>query len=180
MPGGHAVGDMIEPAELAAIALGSNMGDRMYFLRHGLRAFMDQGVLTQVRASAVYETLAVGAGAGGDFLNAVVMGRCALNPHNLLAACMRIEQSLGRDRTLKGHGGPRTIDLDVLFFGQRQVCEPDFVLPHPRMFSRLFVLQPLADIAGDFILPTQTESVQFLLASLDRTAMGRCVGPLEC
>ena len=169
-----------EPTKLAAIALGSNMGDRNSLLRQALRAIIHQGVLTHVRASSVYETIAVGERAGGHFLNAVITGSCSLTPQELLAACMRIEQSLGRNRVLEGQGGPRTIDLDVLFFGQREVREPGLILPHPRMFSRLFVLQPLAEIAGDLVLPTQKESVHFLLASLDRLAMGSCVGTLEC
>lgn len=171
---------MREQTELAAIALGSNMGDRHSLLRQALRAVVDQGVLTHVRASSVYETIAVGERAGGHFLNAVITGNCSLTPQELLAACMRIEQSFGRNRAVEGQGGPRTIDLDVLFFGQREVREPGLILPHPRMFSRLFVLQPLAEIAGDLILPTQKDSVHFLLASLDRSAMGSCVGTLEC
>ncbi|MSR33817.1 MAG: 2-amino-4-hydroxy-6-hydroxymethyldihydropteridine diphosphokinase [Phycisphaerales bacterium] len=166
--------------ELVAIALGSNMGDRHGLLRQALRAIIDQGVLTNVRASSVYETIAVGERAGGQFLNAVITGSCALTPRQLLDACMGIEQSLGRNRAVEGQGGPRTIDLDVLFFGRREVREPDLILPHPRMFSRIFVLQPLADIAGDLVLPSQKESVHFLLAWLDRTAMGSCVGTLEC
>jgi len=170
----------LEPTKLAAIALGSNMGDRNRLLCQALRAIIQQGVLTQVRASSVYETIAVGERAGGHFLNAVITGSCSLTPQELLAACMRIEQSLGRNRAVEGQGGPRTIDLDVLFFGQREVREPGLILPHPRMFSRLFVLQPLAEIAGDLVLPTQKESVHFLLASLDRSAMGSCVGSLEC
>ena len=132
---------MREQIELAAIALGSNMGDRNSLLRQALRAIIHQGVLTHVRASSVYETIAVGERAGGHFLNAVITGSCSLTPQELLAACMRIEQSLGRNRALEGQGGPRTIDLDVLFFGQREVREPGLILPHPRMFSRLFVLQ---------------------------------------
>lgn len=169
-----------DAAKLAAIALGSNMGDRNSLLRQALRSIIHQGVLTHVRASSVYETIAVGERAGGHFLNAVITGNCSLTPQELLAACMRIEQSLGRNRAVEGQGGPRTIDLDVLFFGQREVREPGLILPHPRMFSRLFVMQPLAEIAGDLVLPTQKESVHFLFASLDRTAMGSCVGSLEC
>ncbi len=170
----------VEAHEFVAIALGSNMGDRMELLRRALRAIIDQGVLTNVRASNVYETIAVGERAGGHFLNAVVAGRCTLAPHDVLAACMRVEQSLGRNRALEGQGGPRTIDLDVLFCGRHEVSEPGLILPHPRMFTRSFVLQPLADIAADLVLPTQIDSVHFLLASLDQRAMGTCVGILDC
>ena len=170
----------VEAHEFVAIALGSNMGDRMELLRRALRAIIDQGVLTNVRASNVYETIAVGERAGGHFLNAVVAGRCTLAPHDVLAACMRVEQSLGRNRALEGQGGPRTIDLDVLFCGRHEVSEPGLILPHPRMFTRSFVLQPLADIAADLVLPTQKDSVHFLLASLDQRAMGTCVGILDC
>jgi len=170
----------VEAHEFVAIALGSNMGNRMELLRRSLRAIIDQGVLTNVRASNVYETIAVGERAGGHFLNAVVAGRCTLAPHDVLAACMRVEQSLGRNRAREGQGGPRTIDLDVLFCGRHEVSEPGLILPHPRMFTRSFVLQPLADIAADLVLPTQKDSVHFLLASLDQRAMGTCVGMLDC
>ena len=170
----------VEAHEFVAIALGSNMGNRMELLRRSLRAIIDQGVLTNVRASNVYETIAVGERAGGHFLNAVVAGRCTLAPHDVLAACMRVEQSLGRNRAREGQGGPRTIDLDVLFCGRHEVSEPGLILPHPRMFTRVFVLQPLADIAGDLVLPTQKNSVHFLLASLDQRAVGTCVGMLDC
>ena len=170
----------VEAHEFVAIALGSNMGDRMELLRRALRAIIDQGVLTDIRASKVYETIAVGERAGGHFLNAVVAGRCTLAPQDVLAACMRVEQSLGRNRALEGQGGPRTIDLDVLFYGRREVRESGLILPHPRMFTRVFVLQPLADIAGDLVLPTQKDSVHFLLASLDQRAVGTCVGMLDC
>jgi len=92
---------------------------------------------------------------------------------------MSVESALGRNRAVEGQGGPRSIDLDVLFYGQRQVVEPGLILPHPRMFTRQFVLKPLSEIAGELILPTQKESVHSLLASLDQTAIECCVGPLQ-
>ena len=165
--------------ECVGIALGSNVGDRQETLRQALRQIMDQQVLTDIRASSMYETEAVGEGAGGKFINAAVTGFCALAPRDLLKACMRIESALGRNRAAEGQGGPRSIDLDVLFYGQRQVVEPGLILPHPRMFTRQFVLKPLSEIAGELILPTQKESVHSLLASLDQTAIECCVGPLQ-
>lgn len=165
--------------ECVGIALGSNVGDRQETLRQALRQIIDQHVLTDIRASSMYETEAVGEGAGGKFINAAVTGFCALAPRDLLEACMRIESALGRNRALEGQGGPRSIDIDVLFFGDIQLREPGLIVPHPRMFSRRFVLRPLADIAGDFILPTQKESVHFLLASLPKAAGEICVGPLH-
>lgn len=165
--------------ECVGIALGSNIGDRQQTLRQALRQIMDQQVLTDIRASSMYETEAVGEGAGGKFINAAVTGFCALAPRDLLDACMRIECALGRNRALEGQGGPRSIDIDMLFFGDIQLREPGLIVPHPRMFSRRFVLRPLADIAGDFILPTQKESVHFLLASLPQAAGEICVGPLH-
>jgi 2-amino-4-hydroxy-6-hydroxymethyldihydropteridine diphosphokinase len=166
-------------AERVGIALGSNVGDRQKFLRQALSMIIDTKVLTQIRASSMYETIAVGERAGGKFINAAITGLCALTPGELLAVCMSVESALGRNRAVEGQGGPRSIDLDVLFYGQRQVVEPGLILPHPRMFTRQFVLKPLSEIAGELILPTQKESVHSLLASLDQTAIECCVGPLQ-
>ncbi len=164
--------------ELVGIALGSNLGDRLATLRAAARAIAEQGLLTDLSRSGVFETAAVGERAGGMFLNAVVVGRSGRPPREILDGCMRIERSLGRDRAREGEGGPRTIDLDLLFVGSRIVDEPGLQVPHPRMFGRRFVLQPLAEVAGNEILPTRKESVHSLLASLDPTAIARRVGPL--
>ncbi|MCE9619042.1 MAG: 2-amino-4-hydroxy-6-hydroxymethyldihydropteridine diphosphokinase [Planctomycetes bacterium] len=169
---------MIFQGEFVGIALGSNMGDRQSLLRQAVKAIIDQRVLTSVNTSSVYETVAVGEHAGGMFLNAVVTGWSPHSPRELLAGCMRIEKSLGRDRDQEGEGGPRTIDLDLLFVGKHLVNEPGLQLPHPRMFGRQFVLKPLSELAGDLILPTQKMSVHSLVESLDQTAIGRCIGPV--
>ena len=153
-----------------AIALGSNLGDRLGNLR---AARQRTGELADVQppilSSAIYETEPIGCEAGAaNFLNAVVEFDYEGDPMQLLEQLVRIEESLGRK-----HDHPknvsRTIDIDLLYCGDRQIDNEGLRLPHPRTHLRRFVLQPLADIRPDLILPKQTKSVADLLAELKET-----------
>lgn len=127
------------------IALGSNLGDRAAYLRAAL-AELDQIPGVQViRISGFHETEPVGGPPGqGMYLNAVAELTCALTADELLAVLQRIEADLGRERTVVN--GPRTIDLDLLLFGNVRVAAPNLTIPHPRMHEREFVLRPLAEL----------------------------------
>jgi len=148
------------------IALGSNLGDREENL---LKAVAAVGSLPGTKITALspfYDTEPVGGIAQNNFLNAVMRLSSPLSPQNLLEALLRIEASIfARQRDL--HWGPRSIDLDMLFYG-REIIEqqPDLLLPHPRLHERRFVLAPLADIAPAFIHPVSGRSVSELLAGL--------------
>jgi 2-amino-4-hydroxy-6-hydroxymethyldihydropteridine diphosphokinase len=132
-----------------AIALGSNLGER---LSHLCRAVESLGALGEVVAtSSVYESEPVGGPAQGPYLNAVAIIDTDLEPLRLLDEVLRIEQEAGRQRTVKW--GPRTLDLDVLLYGDEKVDDDRLVVPHPRLLERRFVLEPLVEAWPDATTP---------------------------
>jgi 2-amino-4-hydroxy-6-hydroxymethyldihydropteridine diphosphokinase len=145
------------------LGLGSNVGDREENLGRGLSLLEERGFVVTA-ASAVYETEPVGGPPQGPFLNLVARGETPLTPEELLAACLRTEGDLGRVRDVRF--GPRTLDVDVLLYGDIVRDSPDPVLPHPRLHERLFVLEPLAEIALDWPVPGFGRTVGDLLADL--------------
>jgi 2-amino-4-hydroxy-6-hydroxymethyldihydropteridine diphosphokinase len=137
-----------DPGRRAFIGLGSNLGDRLRFLRQAVDALGQAGDVVAV--SPVYETEPVGGPAGqGAFLNVVVELRTADSPRRLLERCQSLERAADRVRAVRF--GPRTLDADVLLVGQESVDDEDLVVPHPRMWERRFVLAPLADLAPDVV-----------------------------
>jgi 2-amino-4-hydroxy-6-hydroxymethyldihydropteridine diphosphokinase len=145
-----------------AIALGSNLGDRERILREGIAALGDH--LRHLCVSTFHETDPVGVGNQPRFLNAAAIGDTTLSARHLLGALQDIEQRLGRERPYPG--APRTLDLDLILYGDLIVNEPDLVVPHPRFRERAFVLVPLAEIAPDWTDPVTRRTVGELLASL--------------
>ena len=132
----------------AAIALGSNLGDRAKHLRGALAALERAPEVTVLRRSSWHETPPVGGPAGqGLFLNGTALLETTLEPAELLALLQSIEASHGRERTVRD--GPRTLDLDLLWFDGVVSDEPGLTLPHPRMEERSFVLAPLAEVAPE-------------------------------
>lgn len=150
------------------IALGSNLGDRLAHLRAAVDALLRVAPGTRLLAAApLYETAPVDCPDGsGSFYNTVVEIDADLEPLALLRALRRIEAELGRPGAHERHA-PRTVDLDMLYAGGVTLHHPDLTLPHPRLQERRFVLQPLADIRPDLVLPGQTQDVAALLATLD-------------
>lgn len=152
------------------IALGSNLGDRATNLEAAVAALPPAVEVT--RRSPVYETAAQYVTDQPAFLNAVVGGNTEREPQALLRRLKEIERELGRVRTRRY--GPRLIDLDIVLFGDRIVNAPGLVIPHPRLAERIFVLQPLADIAPDVRHPVTGDTVRMLLERLsDRTGVRR-------
>ena len=151
----------------AAIALGSNLGDRLANLqsaRDQIRAL--DGITEPTVQSAVYETSPVDCEPGAqNFYNAVIEIGFEKSADALFEALQKIEQALGRERNYERNVS-RTIDLDLLYFGSERRSDALLQLPHPRMTERKFVLQPLCDIAPDLRLPGQTKNVGELLAQL--------------
>ena len=129
----------------AFVALGSNLGDRVAYLRSAVAGLPDV-----VACSRVYETDPVGGPDGqGAYLNMVVQLETERSPRQLLEAARALEASAGRERLV--HWGPRTLDVDVIWVDGVELAEPDLVVPHPRLRERPFVLAPLSDLAPDLV-----------------------------
>ncbi len=148
----------------AAIALGSNLGDRRGNLDYAANRL--RATLKAVRISSYYETQPVGMrGPQGLFLNAALVGETDFPARALLETLLAIEQERGRTRPHRG--AARTLDLDLVLFGSEKIEEADLRVPHPRFRTRRFVLEPLAEIAPELIDPVTGLSVEALLARLE-------------
>lgn len=134
-------------ARRVLLALGSNLGDRVGYLRAAVAAMPDVEAL-----SSVWETEPVGGPEGqGAYLNMVVELRTSYAPRELLALCRRLEAAAGRERSV--YWGPRTLDCDIIWVDGEAVDEPDLHVPHPRYRERAFVLAPLEELAPDLVPP---------------------------
>jgi 2-amino-4-hydroxy-6-hydroxymethyldihydropteridine diphosphokinase len=154
---------------LCYIALGSNLGDRWANLSAAVRRLRAEPGLRVVAASEFYETAPVDCPPGsGDYLNAVVAVETDRPPEDVLHLLLRIERQFGRVRT--GPNSPRTLDLDLLLYGDRVINTPELVVPHPRLHERLFVLAPLAELYGsvghDAVHPVLGKTVQELFEAV--------------
>ncbi len=136
----------------AYIGLGSNLGNRRRYLERALARLDAEAGIDVVAVSSVRETDPVGYLEQPRFLNAVAALETTLSPRELLDALLGVEGSLGRQRA-GPRFGPRTIDLDLLLYGDEQVDEGALTVPHPRLAERRFVLEPLAELAPDLALP---------------------------
>ncbi len=135
--------------ERAYVALGSNLGDRARQLERAIEALGELGLV--VARSGFHDTAPEGHREQPRFLNAAVALDTELAPEELLARVKELETRLGRTPTFRN--GPREIDLDLLFYGDHVIETPTLVVPHPRLHVRLFVLEPLAQIASDLVHP---------------------------
>ena len=146
-----------------AIALGSNLGDRPAHLDYATSRL--GSILGLIRVSSYFDTAPVDVpGRQPRFLNAVAMGEATLSARELLDALFEIERERGRERAVRG--AARTLDLDLVLFGDQILNEPGLVVPHPRFRDRRFVLEPLAQIAPDMRDPVTGRSVRELLGDL--------------
>jgi 2-amino-4-hydroxy-6-hydroxymethyldihydropteridine diphosphokinase len=145
-----------------AIALGSNLGDREQFFRDAVRRLAL--FISDLEVSPSFETEPVGVGEQPPFLNAAIAGRCSLEADQLLGRMLEIEAACGRVRLQPG--AARTLDLDLILYGDAIIDRPGLVVPHPRFRTRRFVLEPLAIVAGTWRDPQSGLSVVELLAGL--------------
>ena len=147
----------------AYLGLGSNLGNRMAFLRSGRDTLVDQPGIVLIRAAGVYETEAVGGPPENTlFLNTVLQIETSLEPQQLLATCMAVENEFGRSRPVRW--SPRTLDIDILFYADQVICEENLTTPHPRLQERAFVLAPLREIAPDLRHPLLEQTITALAA----------------
>ena len=127
------------------IGLGSNLGDRQYYINTAIRKTRLLMNTRVIKISKIIETLPDGNPLQGPYLNCVIKIQTTLSPYELLKRLKIIEADLGRVRTIKN--GPRNIDLDILLYGDVRINEDSLCIPHPRMFQREFVMKPLEEIA---------------------------------
>jgi len=164
--------------ETVYIGFGSNVGDRVDYCD---RAVTLLSLLPHSHVSGIsllYETEPVRdkVDPGQDwFLNGVVQLETDVTPRSLLTVLREIERSLGRDQAERS--GPRTMDLDILFYGDRVIDEPDLTVPHPRLHQRRFVLMPLSELAPLFVHPVRQRSVNQMLAEVEDPSEVRLLFP---
>ena len=153
-----------------AVALGSNVGDRLENLREARKKIFDlPNVKAPILSSGVYETEPIGCEPGaGKFLNAVVEFDYGGDALRLLEQLIQIEEALGRTRDHRRNVS-RIIDVDLLYSGGRRINDERLQLPHPRLHLREFVLRPLADIRPELLLPGQKRTIRQLLAEVEQS-----------
>jgi len=135
---------------IAYVGVGANLGDRRRAIESAIEALADRRGIDVLRASGLYCSASMGA-AGPDYLNAVVELRTVLAPLALLHELQAIEAVHGRERSVPN--APRTLDLDLLLYGDLELALPGLQVPHPRLHERAFVLHPLAELASDSVVP---------------------------
>ena len=145
-----------------AIALGSNVGDRRGTLTAAVDAL--RPLVDDLRVSSFFDTPYVGTEVQASVLNGAVVGTTLLPAHALLEQLLAIEKDFGRTRPYGG--APRTLDLDLILYGDAVIDEPGLIVPHPRFRERRFVLEPLAEIAPDWIDPVSGRTLSDLLGDL--------------
>ena len=158
------------------LALGSNLGDRENYLRSGVRGLADRDIHI-IGCASLYSTEPREILDQPWFLNTAIEGNTILSPGDLLETCLEIEKENHRSRD--GTKGPRTLDIDIIFYGNEIIRNTGLTIPHPSFSMRRFVLAPLAEIAPDFVDPTSGKTVAQLLAVCPDRAEVRLVGPLQ-
>lgn len=153
----------------AYLSVGSNMGDRKKYLEDGIEALKAHPLMKHVKVSELIETAPYGGVEQADFLNAAIGLETLLDPEALLEVLHEIENAAGRKRTLRW--GPRTLDLDILFFDKLVYESDTLVIPHPDLHNREFVLKPLSNIAPNYRHPLLGMTVNQELAELEKSSL---------
>jgi len=148
----------------AYVALGANLGERERTLQAAVAALGEEDGIEVVAVSTLRETEPVGVGEQPRYLNGAVALETTLTARELLERLLAVEQRFGRVR-IAGEHGPRTLDLDLLLYGDDVIDDPELTVPHPRLHERRFVLEPLAELAPGLVIPGRGE-VESLLAGV--------------
>ena len=159
------------------LGLGSNMGNREKFLSDAILLLSQEaGMVSQI--SSVWETEPWGFNSGASFLNMAITMQTELEVEIFFRVMHSIEARLGRERSGRGYHS-RTIDIDILFWGESIITRQDLVIPHPHITERLFVLAPLNEIKPDFIHPGKNRRISELLVQCADDKAIKCIGPLQ-
>ncbi|TDG08876.1 2-amino-4-hydroxy-6-hydroxymethyldihydropteridine diphosphokinase [Paraburkholderia guartelaensis] len=150
---------------VAWLGIGANLGDARQTLKDAVVCLAQQHTLTVVAKSSLYRTAPIDAG-GDDYYNCVVKIETSLDVHALLGLCQRVEHHFGRERPFRN--APRTLDIDILLYGDATIDETDLVVPHPRMTGRAFALVPLVEIDPELVIPGLGPASAFLAAVADQ------------
>ncbi|WP_298608915.1 2-amino-4-hydroxy-6-hydroxymethyldihydropteridine diphosphokinase [uncultured Thiothrix sp.] len=140
---------------LAYIGLGSNQGDSLATLQSALKQLAEHAEIEVQAVSSFYQTKPVGPQEQPDYVNAVAALKTSLNAQALLAVLLEVERLHGRVRDPNLRWGPRTLDLDLLLFGEAVIQEANLIVPHPELCKRAFVVYPLVELAPDLVLPNR-------------------------
>ncbi len=154
------------------LGFGSNVGDRIGMIMRSIVCLVSQGDVVLRRLSSFYLTEPWGYTDQPDFVNAVAQVETYLDPHDLLSRIKSIETSLGRKKTRRW--GPRSIDIDILFYGNEIVESSDLTVPHPMIAERIFVLVPLLEIAPEIVHPASRMSLKEMLSVASTNGGMRC------
>jgi len=146
---------------IAYLAFGSNLGDRKGYLKNAVQALRQRGI-TIIRLASIYETAPKGLETQPWFLNSAALCHADCDPARLLEVCLTIERE--NERIRDDSNGPRTLDIDIILYGDRVINEPQLTIPHPRFAERRFVLVPVAEVAADLVDPISGKSIATLLA----------------
>ena len=161
---------------VAYLGLGANLGDARQTLKDAVVCLAQQHTITVLAKSSLYRTAPIDA-AGDDYLNLVVKLETSMPVRHLLALCHKIEHHFGRERPFRN--APRTLDLDILLYGEHAIDEPDLIVPHPRMTERAFVLVPLVEVEPTLIIPQCGRADAFLSAVADQR-IEKLKSPCQC
>jgi 2-amino-4-hydroxy-6-hydroxymethyldihydropteridine diphosphokinase len=154
--------------KLAYLALGSNVGDRVGNIQHAITLLTDSPSIQLLGGSSFYETEPLACDPDQPwFVNAVVAVETSLTPHQLLARCQQVETVMKRDRNPERPNGPRTLDIDILFYDRLMLTEPELIIPHPRLHQRACVLVPLLEISPNWVHPGLGQTITELHQALE-------------
>lgn len=161
---------------VAYLGLGANLGDARQTLKDAVVCLAQQHTISVLAKSSLYRTAPIDAG-GDDYLNCVVKVETTLPVRHLLALCHKIEHQFGRERPFRN--APRTLDLDILLYGDQSIDEADLIVPHPRLVERAFALVPLVEIEPALIIPQHGRAAA-LLDGVSAQRIEKVKSPCQC
>lgn len=153
------------------LALGSNKGDRVGYVQQATSLLGEMSETKIIRTSSLYETEPWLEQETTWFINAVLEIKTNLSPQMLLSECQRIEKQLGRNREAEGHFGPRTMDIDILFYDNEIIKDNDLQIPHKYIHQRAFILVPMLEVNPDFVHPELNKTMTDLHEELENPEM---------